>query len=360
MLRYRHLWPIIKRLPPEFAHRLGLLVLRLPMRLAVRPPDAPFLWRGLRFRNRVGIAAGFDKNGVCLRGIERLGAGFVEVGTVLVSPWKGNPLRPRLARLLALHGLWNRIGFTSHGLEKVQARLAAFPRGVRRGMVVACNIGPHPGNMKKATGPTESLATAREELLRLAEGLFPHADLFVINLSSPNTPGLRSLLQSEELSSTVVLPVRQLLRRLDAAGGRRNPTPLLVKLPPEDAGFSRWSAESLQAVVGPLVEADACDGFVAVNTSSRLALETVPYASREMPGGVSGAPLRPEALRVIALLRGLVGKDRLLIGCGGIMEPGHVQEFIQAGADLVETYSGLVYQGPGFVAACAAAAKQAR
>jgi dihydroorotate dehydrogenase len=359
MLRYRHFWPVIQLLPAELAHRLGLLLLRLPVSWAIRPPDAPFVWRGLTFRNRVGIAAGFDKNGVCLRGIERLAAGFVEVGTVLVSPWKGNPLRPRLARLLAVQGLWNRIGFASHGVETVRARLAAFPREARRGMVVACNIGPHPGNMKKAASPSEALATAREELLRLADDLFPHADVFVINMSSPNTPGLRSLLQSEELCSTVVLPVRRLLRRLDGDAGRPHGTPLLVKLAPEDAGLSPWSAESLQDVVRPLVEADACDGFVAVNTSARLALQSVPYASRDMPGGVSGAPLRPEALRVVAMLRGLVGKDRLLIGCGGVMEPSHVLDFLQAGADLVEMYSGLVYQGPGFVAACAATTKLA-
>jgi dihydroorotate dehydrogenase len=360
MLRYRHLWPFIKLLPPELAHRLGLLCLRLPIPLAGRPPDDPFTWRGLTFRNRMGIAAGFDKNGVCLRGIERLGAGFVEVGTVLVSPWKGNLLRPRLARLTALQGLWNRIGFASHGLEKVQAHLAAFPRENRRGMVVAGNIGPHPGNMKKAKGPADSLALAREELLHLTEVLFPHADLFVINLSSPNTPGLRSLLQSEDLGPTVIRPVRHLLQQRDTASGRPNSTLLLVKLPPEDAGYARWSRESLQPVVGPLLDAGACDGFVAVNTSSRLALEAVPYASPEMPGGVSGDPLRPEALRVLTLLKGLVGKDRLLVGCGGIMEAGHVAEFFQAGANLVETYSGLVYRGPGFVSACAVAAQRLR
>ncbi len=117
MLSYRRLWPIVRRLPPEFAHALGLNLLKLPIRFAPRLPDDPFIWNGLTFRNRIGIAAGFDKNAACVRGVERLGAGFVEVGTILVAPWQGNLVSPRMKRLPKLHAIWNRLGFTSLGLD---------------------------------------------------------------------------------------------------------------------------------------------------------------------------------------------------------------------------------------------------
>src|SRR5262249_11749198 len=113
MLRYRHFWPIIKLLPPEFAHSAGLTLLRLPLRFAPKLLPDPFTWGGLAFRNRVGVAAGFDKNATCIRGVERLGAGFVEVGTILVSPWQGNLVSPRMKRLIDVRGIWNRLGFTS-------------------------------------------------------------------------------------------------------------------------------------------------------------------------------------------------------------------------------------------------------
>ena len=212
MIGYRYLWPLIRLMPPEMAHAVGLLVLRVPVRFAKRPPDDVFRWRGLEFRNRVGIAAGFDKNAACLAGIERLGAGFVEVGTILVQPWSGNK-RPRLLRLSKQLGIWNRLGFPSHGVEQVARNLAAFPRAARRGLIVACNIGPHPGNLKSVRSQAEYIAVARDELLHLAKSLFVHADLFVINLSSPNTPHLRTLLQKEQLCSQLVRPIREQLQQ---------------------------------------------------------------------------------------------------------------------------------------------------
>jgi dihydroorotate dehydrogenase len=352
MLRYRHLWPIIRQFPPELAHRLALWSLRMPVRLGEAVED-PFSWNGLTFRNRAGVAAGFDKNAACLAGLERLGAGFVEVGTILVEPWQGNQISPRMARLLKLRGLWNRLGFTSLGFQRVQWNLARFPRERRRGMVIACNIGPHPGNLKKTTNRTDALATAKAELLQLAEALHPHADLFVVNLSSPNTPGLRSLLQSAELAEMVIAPIRGLMRRLDETSARSWRTPLLIKLPPEDENRELWNDESLAKVVRPLLAADAGDGFVAVNTSTRLALQHFPLGTNDLPGGISGDPLRQEALRVVAMLRRLIGPNKLLIGCGGIMAPEHAEDFRRAGADLVELYSGMVFAGPGLVSRCA-------
>jgi len=341
MFRYRHWWPVIKLLPPEFAHALGLTVLRLPYRIA-DPPADPFHWRGLTFRNRVGVAAGFDKNAVCLAGIERLGAGFVEVGTILVEPWQGNRVKPRMARLLELRGIWNRLGFTSHGLGTIARNLARRSRDQRRGLIFAGNIGPHPGNLRRAKSRQEAMRIVREELLRLTRNLQPHVDLFVVNLSSPNTPGLRSLLQAPELAGKVLKPLRE-------AGADR----MLIKLPPEDENREPWSERTLSAVLGPLTS--ACDGFVAVNTSTRLALQQVKVREPELPGGVSGEPLRSEALHVVGLLRPLIGKEKLLIGCGGVMEPEHARQFLETGADLVEIYSGMIYAGPGLVARAATA-----
>ncbi len=215
-------------------------------------------------------------------------------------------------------------------------------------MVIGCNIGPHPGHVRSAGDAAEYLAIARAELLHLAQELFDLADFFVVNLSSPNTPGLRQLLQGENLSSGLLQPLRDLLRRLEAAVHRPHPTPLFVKLPPEDADRVPWTPPTLEAVVRPLIDDDACDGFVAVNTSAHLAREL-----GEDSGGVSGAPLRALALRTVSILRQIIGDRLLILGSGGIMVPNDASAFVEAGSDLVEIYSGLVYRGPGLLGACA-------
>ncbi|HEY8506121.1 MAG TPA: dihydroorotate dehydrogenase 2 [Gemmataceae bacterium] len=349
---------LLRLLPPGPAHHLATTLLRLPFPVGGKAVVDEFEVRGNRFRNRVGIAAGLDKNAACLAGLERLGAGFVEVGTVLVEPWEGLSLRPNLRRLPGTGGIWNRLGVPSHGLRQVRKNLAAFPRAKRRGLLVGCNIGPHPGNLKRARVPSEYIEIARGELEHLAESLFEHADFFVVNLSSPNTPGLRGLLEDESLCRALLAPVKRLLVRLDAASRPDRSTLLLLKLPPEDTGLRPWTAESLGRIVRPLGAEEACDGFVAVNTSARLALESVKDASRDFPGGVSGAPLHPPAVRTVELLRQIVGPDRLIIGCGGILQPEHALDFLRAGADLVELYSGLIYRGPGLVRRCAEAVKR--
>ncbi len=346
---YRFLWPFVRLLPPEFAHAAGLRVLRLPIRFA-KQVDDPFTWGGLTFRNRVGIAAGFDKNAACIGGVERLSAGFVEVGTILVAPWAGNLVSPRMARLPKLRGIWNRLGFTSLGIGVARRNLARWPAERRRGMIVACNIGPHPGHLKESADP---LRCARDEFLHLIDALHPHCEMFVINLSSPNTLRLRNLLQSPDLVEAVLKPAIDRLRECDQRSARTRRTPLLVKLPPEDKDRQLWTESTLSSVVGPVLSAGECDGFVAVNTSTRLAEQFVHHPPPELPGGISGEPLRGEALRVVALLRRLIGPEKLLIGCGGVMAPEHASEFIGAGADLVELYSGMIYAGPGLAGRCA-------
>ena len=186
-------------------------------RFAPPPPDDPFTFGGLTFRNRIGIAAGFDKNAACIGGIERLGAGFVEVGTILVSPWRGNRVSPRIKRLADLHAIWNRLGFTSHGIAVAAKNLCGYPREYRRGLIVAASIGPHPGHLKALSTRAEILAKTMSELRHLVEASFLEVDLFVINLSSPNTPGLRSLLQCPELCDEVVLPIRRRIRQIGRA-----------------------------------------------------------------------------------------------------------------------------------------------
>lgn len=347
---YRAAWPVLVRMPPEWAHALGMLALRTPLQLGERAPEHPFEWRGLRLRNRVGIASGFDKDATCLRGLARLGAGFVEVGTILARPWGGAPVRPRMKRLLERRGLWNRLGFPSEGLARIERRLRAFGPQERGGMRIACNIGPHPLTVRSASSERELLVGVGSELAELARALGPAADFFVLNLSSPNTPGLRAMLYGPRFASEIVEPLRAVLRER-GAGAR----PLLVKLPPEDAAGAPWTRASLEPLVLPLVERGACDGFVAVNTSSRLARELVPEATADYPGGVSGEPLRAIALATVRLLRELVPAELLLVGVGGVSSAEHAAELVRAGADLVEVYTGLVYRGPDLLAECARA-----
>lgn len=339
-------------LPTELSHVLGLQALRLPIwRLVGRPVEDPFEWQGLRFRNRVGIAAGLDKNAVAVRGLERIGAGFVEVGTVVTRPWPGQP-RPRLRRLAQSGGLWNRLGFPSHGVARVAARLAATPRV--DGFVIGCNIAPHPLTVRRLGEGACGLESLRAELLELVGALHRHADFFVVNLSSPNTPGLRALFQSESVCDALIAPTLRALREADAELGRARPTRLLLKLPPEESSNVGWTPDTLARFLAPFASPSVCDGFVAVNTSTRLALSMVPLARAERPGGVSGSPLRPLALEVMQMLR-TIAPDQLRIGVGGIGCAEDAQALLRAGAHLVELYSGLVYRGPRLLRECAAA-----
>ena len=278
--------------------------------------------------------------------LNRSGPGSVKVGTILVKPWSGNAAHRGLTRVLQTEAIWNGLGFPSLGLDRIKKNLEGVPRKARKGLVVGCNIGPHPANLRQAN-PEDYLTTARDELLQLVAALHEHADFFVVNLSSPNTPGLRKLLQSGNLAQRLFHPLREAIRQCDSRSSRRRQTPLLVKLAPEDADRIPWTCESLKAIVEPLVGSDACDGFVAVNTSSRLASE---YG--EESGGVSGTPLQPLALQVVKDLRRLIGPERLIIGSGGIISPEDATEFITVGSNLVEIYSGLVYRGPGLISRC--------
>jgi len=352
---YEWLWPLVRLIPSEQAHQLGLLALRAPLRLAGAALQDPFEWRGHRFRNRVGIAAGLDKNGVALRGLAALGVGFIEVGTVLSRPHPGNALRPRMRRLPREGALWNRLGFPSQGAARVRDHLAETPLA---DVVLAVNLAPHPLTVRSAESEPGFVARARAELFEIARLLHPWGAFFVLNASSPNTPGLRRQLEGGGFAQEIVAPLRAELLRLDAASRRLAPTLLLVKLPPEDVDGKPLGPEGLARLVAPFVEPAVCDGFVAVNTSVALARATVRVREGEPPGGISGAPLRALARETMEALTALA-PGQLRIGLGGVMASEDARALVAAGAHLVELYSGLVYRGPRLVRECAAALRDA-
>lgn len=351
---YEWLWPLVSLTPSELAHRLGLLALRQPVPLGGRAVEDVFAWRGHRFRNRVGIAAGLDKNGVALRGLAGLGVGFIEVGTVLARPHAGNA-RPRMQRLARERALWNRLGFPSEGAARVRERIAKAPLA---DVALAVNLAPHPLTVRSAESEPGFAGRARAELLEIAGMMHPWAGFFVLNLSSPNTPGLRRQLAGAGFADELVAPLSAELARLDAGARRLAPTLLLVKLPPEDADGKRLDAEGLAALVRPLLAPGVCDGFVASNSSVALARALVPQPEGEAPGGISGAPLHPLALEVMRALLELA-PGHLRIGVGGVLAPEDAVALGRAGAHLVELYTGLVYRGPRLVRECAAALRDA-
>jgi dihydroorotate dehydrogenase len=345
---------VFKPLGPDLAHKLVLLALASRFSLRTQQVSDAWRWREITFPNRVGIAAGFDKNAFALTGMAEIGAGFAEVGTILTRPWPGSLLRPRMARLEPERALWNRLGFPSIGVRRVADRLSRFRR---TDIQLGCNIAPHPLTLRVAGEPGFA-ARVRAELLELVRWLHPWTKFVVINLSSPNTPGLRGVLYGEGFAQEIVAPLREHLRELSHRRGQSPATPLLVKLPPEGADREPWTPASLRPLVQPLAHADVCDGFVAVNSSSGLALAKSPHARADAPGGVSGAPLLPLALRGMRALCELALPSQLRIGVGGISKPEDAVAMIEAGANLVEIYSGMVYQGPMLLGQCADAIRE--
>lgn len=279
---------------------------------------------GLSFPNRVGVAAGLDKNGVAVAGLARLGFGFVEVGTVTPRPQAGNP-RPRLFRLVEDRALVNRLGFNSAGARAVASNLSRSRRRTR--VPVGVNIG------KNRDTP---LAAAGRDYLDCLAAVHDWADYVTVNLSSPNTPGLRDL-QSPAVASALV---SELVAARDRVASGRS-IPLLVKVAPDLA------PEDLEATVCAARDAGA-DGFVAVNTTlSRWPSLRSRHSAQS--GGLSGRPLFALALATVRRIRAVVGQAPLLIGVGGVSDVAGVEAMRVAGADLVQVYTEFVYRGPGLV-----------
>jgi dihydroorotate dehydrogenase len=332
-LMYQLLRPLLFRLDPERAHALSLRLARLAGRLPglralvaaiFQAPQTPVEAFGLLFRNPVGLAAGYDKDGLAWRGLALLGFGHIEVGTVTPLPQHGNP-QPRLFRLPGDHALINRMGFPGRGAAFVASQLA----GLRPpGLVLGVNLG------KNKETPLERAA---QDYLSLVQTFASLADYLAVNVSSPNTAGLRRL-QARALLEDLLLALDQERRAQGQRLGRC--VPLLVKLAPdlEDAELD----DALEAILRTGI-----DGVIATNTTVGRAGLLSPRASET--GGLSGAPLRA---RSTALVRRIcrVTEGRLpVIGVGGVFGPADAREKLEAGAALVQVYTGLVYEGPGLV-----------
>jgi len=317
---------ILARVDPEVAHRLGFAALRAaePVLRHRSVGSAQLTAMGLTFPGPLGLAAGFDKNAEGIDTFAALGFSFVEVGTVTGEPQPGNP-RPRLFRLPADRAIVNRMGFNNHGAEAVARRLAARRARPHRDVVVGVNIG------RTKVVPDEHAVADYEKSTRL---LAPHADYLVVNVSSPNTPGLRDL-QAVDLLGPLLGAVR---RQADAV--RDTHLPLLVKIAPDLAD------KDVLAVADLALEL-RLDGIVATNTTiGRDGLRSSPEeVARAGTGGLSGPPLRARALEVLRLLRDRVGPGPTLVAVGGIDSREAAQERLDAGATLLQAYTALVYEG---------------
>lgn len=328
---YRTLFTVVfARMDPEQAHHLAFTGIswfgKAPgLRTLGRGVVAPYRGTtGVRVFGRTvpapfGVAAGFDKNARAVEGLTNLGFGFVEIGTVTARAQPGNE-RPRLWRELDLRGVRNRMGFNNDGAPEVARRLARLRR-TRSGRqaVIGVNIGK-----SKATPLDEAAA----DYATSASLLAPYADYLVVNVSSPNTPGLRDL-QAVESLRPILVAVREAADVSGKAAGRP-PVPLLVKIAPD------LSHADIDAVTDLVLEL-GLDGLVAVNTT---------VSHDRGPGGLSGPPELARGLEVVGRVRGRLGADKVIIGCGGITTAGDAQAYLDAGATLVQGYTGFLYEGP--------------
>ncbi len=318
-----------RRLDPERAHHVGMTAIRAARpALARRPrPGSPVRALGLEFPNVLGLAAGFDKNAVAIDALAGLGFGHVEIGTVTGRAQPGNP-QPRLFRLPNDRAIVNRMGFNNDGAAAVAERLAKRAGG---DVVLGVNIG------KTKVVPEDDVAAVLDDYGRSAMLLAPHADYLVVNVSSPNTPGLRSLQAVERLG-----PLLDHVRTVsDRAAGR--PVPLLVKIAPD-------LTDDDAVAVADLVLELGLDGIVATNTTiSREGLRSHPdQVAAVGAGGLSGRPLAVRATEVLRLLRERLGPAPTLIGVGGVTTADDARERLAAGADLLQGYTAFVYEGPGW------------
>jgi dihydroorotate dehydrogenase len=333
LLPYALARPFLFGLDPETAHELTLGSLerlqRTPLQWAYRNgfvPD-PIELAGLRFPNRVGLAAGLDKNARCIDALGAMGFGFVEVGTVTPKGQPGNP-RPRMFRLPDANALINRLGFNNEGL-------AAFIANVQRssfraqGRLLGLNIG------KNAATPIED---ATSDYLTCLSGVYPHADYVTVNISSPNTKNLRAL-QSDEALDALLSAVAQRREQLTMQHGRR--VPVFVKIAPD-------LDEAQVDVIAATLRRHGMDGVIATNTTiARDRVQGLAHAAEA--GGLSGGPLLDASNRVITQLRAALGSGFPIIGVGGVLSAADALSKLRAGADVVQIYTGLIYRGPALV-----------
>ena len=327
--------PILFLFPPERAHHLTVFLLKIMLAIPVIGWIFKKLYEvkderlerkvfGLNFPNPVGLAAGFDKDGKYYKAMSALGFGFIEIGTVTPVGQKGNP-QPRLFRLPKDGGLINRMGFNNEGVEAMVERLK---KRRPKNLIVGGNIG------KNKLTPNEK---AINDYSICFEALFPYVDYFVVNVSSPNTPGLRELQEKEPL--TVLLTHLQNLNKQ-----KPSPKPILLKIAPD------LTDEQLDDILD-IVQDTHLDGIIATNTTiDRSNLKTSDLEIEKIGnGGLSGVPLTQRSTEVIRYLHQKSNGKVTIIGVGGIASPEDALEKLEAGATLVQVYSGLVYAGPSLV-----------
>ncbi|MBV8657851.1 MAG: quinone-dependent dihydroorotate dehydrogenase [Burkholderiales bacterium] len=338
---YPLLRPLLFAFEPETAHKLtftgleALHAMGFATVLGSRETSTPVEVMGLTFPNPVGLAAGLDKNGDHIDALADLGFGFIEIGTVTPRPQPGNP-QPRMFRLPAAHGIINRMGFNNGGVDALIRNVEASQyRGV-----LGINIG------KNFDTPIEN---ANDDYLACLRAVYPYASYVTVNISSPNTKNLRQLQQSSELER-LLSALKDEQARLTVRHGRY--APLALKIAPD------LEADQVIEIARLLIEY-RFDGVIATNTTlSRVGVENLRHGSEA--GGLSGAPVRQKSTGVIRALAAALGGKVPIIGVGGILEGAHAVEKLDAGASLVQVYSGLIYRGPGLVAECIRSIREAR
>ena len=328
---YRLIRKLLFLLDPEKAHHLTFFLLKIPGISAIAGGarhSHPSLERnlfGIRFPNPVGLAAGLDKDAIAFEQLGALGFGFIEIGTVTPQPQPGND-KPRLFRLKQDQALINRMGFNNKGAEAAARRLSKRPKNSR--LIIGGNIGKN-----KMTANEKAL----DDYISCYNTLYPHVDYFVVNVSSPNTPNLRELQEKK--------PLAELLQGLQAVNRRqKTPKPVLLKIAPD------LNEQQLDDII-EIVKLTGLAGIIATNTTlDRSGLScTAEQLAAIGAGGLSGKPLKTKSTEVIRYLKTRSGNAFPVIGVGGIHSAADALEKIEAGADLVQLYTGFIYEGPQLI-----------
>lgn len=331
---YSHLRDLLFYLDPETAHEFSLDIVGAAERMkliglfSASVPVDPVNVMGLRFSNAVGLAAGLDKNGDYFNALGALGFGFVEIGTITPKPQPGNP-QPRLFRIPEAQAIINRMGFNNKGVDHLVEQV----KKRRYQGILGINIG------KNATTPVENAA---DDYLICLRKVYAHADYVTVNISSPNTPGLRNLQFGESLNR-LLETLKKEQDVLAKAEGRY--VPIAVKIAPD------MDESEIAQVAGVLLQ-QGMDGVIATNTTiTRVGVEH--YETSQEGGGLSGLPVRDKSTWVIKTLNGHLGGKLPIIGVGGISDAASAADKIRAGASLVQVYTGFIYEGPALIAAAA-------
>lgn len=318
---------LLFKLDEEKAHHLSLEALRYIPRSCFSQPTwsgKPIQALGLEFAHPVGLAAGLDKNGDYVQALDKIGFSFIEIGTVTPRAQDGHP-KPRLFRLPQAHAIINRMGFNNYGVESMVSTISR----VRTNAILGINIGKN-----KET----SLSNAADDYLFCLRQVYPHASYVTVNISSPNTPDLRQL-QDSDYFNHLMNQLRE--EQLHLSDQYRRYVPIVIKLSPDE------SDDALKRMAGTIIQL-GIDGIIATNTTcAREAVINLPHGNEA--GGLSGRPLLSRSTECLRVLKQIVGDAVPLIGVGGIDSAVTARQKLEAGATLVQLYTGLIYQGPGLV-----------